>query len=73
VLQAADSVEFRSKENRRQVYEDEKLARAWIQRAVIATAIVILSFIVMIILSHTWQDLFAKKKPAAKPAAESRD
>ena len=71
VLQAADSVEFRSKQNRRQVYEDEKLARAWIQRAIIATVLVILSFIVMIILSHTWQDLFAKKKPAAKPAVES--
>lgn len=68
VLQASDSVEFRSKQTRQQSYANEKFAREWIQRAIIATVLVVLSFIVMIVLSHNWH-WFSKAKPETKPAA----
>lgn len=51
VLRMDDSVEFREFRRKRQDERDAKKAQAWLNRAITAAVIIVLSFVVMIILS----------------------
>ena len=50
VLRASDSVEFRRQQARLQAEADERAARAWLNRAIVAAVIIGLSFIAMLVI-----------------------
>lgn len=51
VLQATNSLEYRKERDRRQREADARTAHAWMQRAIVAGVVVLLSFITMVVLS----------------------
>ena len=51
VLQAAQSVEFRREQRRRQEEADARKARAWLTRAIVAAVLIGLLFVAMIVIA----------------------
>lgn len=51
VLELRNSLEQRKEDERRKAEREEELAKVWLKRAIWAVAIIVLSFIVMIVLS----------------------
>lgn len=61
VLELRNSLEQRKEDARRRVEREEELAKLWLKRAIWAVAIIVLSFIVMVVLS-LWPELIYSKK-----------
>lgn len=51
VLQASQSVEFRREQHRRQEEADERRARIWLTRAIVAAVLIGLLFVAMIVIA----------------------
>ncbi|MFM8827637.1 MAG: hypothetical protein ACKOFT_11230 [Actinomycetota bacterium] len=61
VLELRNSLEQRKEDARRRAEREEELAKLWLKRAIWAAAIIVLSFIVMVVLS-LWPELIYPKK-----------
>jgi hypothetical protein len=61
VLELRNSLEQRKEDARRRAEREEELAKLWLKRAIWAVAIIVLSFIVMVVLS-LWPELIYSKK-----------
>lgn len=61
VLELRNSLEQRKEDARRRAEREEQLAKLWLKRAIWAAAIIVLSFIVMVVLS-LWPELIYQKK-----------
>jgi hypothetical protein len=55
LIQATSSLEYRREQKRRQDAIDERAAKAWLTRAIVAGVVVLLSFVAMIIASQNPQ------------------
>ena len=51
VLRATDSVEFRRQQAQRRAVAEERAARAWMNRAIWAAALVVLSLVAMLVIA----------------------
>lgn len=51
VLRASDSVEFRREQARRQAEAEERAARAWLMRAIVAAVLVGLFFVALLVIT----------------------
>jgi anti-sigma-K factor RskA len=61
VLELRNSLEQRKEDARRRAEREEELAKLWLKRAIWAAAIIVLSFVVMVVLS-LWPELIYSKK-----------